>query len=157
MKEDPVRSKLLVGGLLLILVAVNWLIVEKEQGLSEGRRVVLELAPRDPRSLMQGDYMVLRYKIANEVPSHGRDSGLLYLEPDKEDVARAVYFTFKKGRQKLRFREHDHRIVFGVEDFFFQEGEGSKYQAARYGELSVDIEGNPILVNLLDQELRPIR
>jgi uncharacterized membrane-anchored protein len=29
--------------------------------------VFLELAPVDPRSLMQGDYMVLRYKIAEGV------------------------------------------------------------------------------------------
>ncbi|MBI3711463.1 MAG: GDYXXLXY domain-containing protein, partial [Burkholderiales bacterium] len=38
----------------LILCAVNYIIVQREQLLQDGRIVLLELAPVDPRSLMQG-------------------------------------------------------------------------------------------------------
>ncbi|WP_414673872.1 GDYXXLXY domain-containing protein, partial [Marinimicrobium sp. UBA4509] len=42
---------------LAILVLVNFSIYEKEQHLAQGEIMYLELAPVDPRSLMQGDYM----------------------------------------------------------------------------------------------------
>ena len=53
--------------LVLILGLVNLSIVGKEKHLSDGRAVYLELAPVDPRSLMQGDYMALRFAIANQI------------------------------------------------------------------------------------------
>ena len=40
-----------------ILVAVNVSIWQKEQLLDHGKVVLLPLAPVDPRSLMQGDYI----------------------------------------------------------------------------------------------------
>jgi uncharacterized membrane-anchored protein len=51
---------------LLILVAVNFSIAGKERLLAEGRVVYLQLMPVDPRSLMQGDYMALRFGVAEE-------------------------------------------------------------------------------------------
>ena len=35
--------------------------------LATGKPVVLKIAPVDPRSLMQGDYMVLNYAILSEI------------------------------------------------------------------------------------------
>jgi len=55
-----------LSGLMLLLV-VNWSIFERERILKNGQLVILELAPIDPRSLMQGDYMALRFKIAEEM------------------------------------------------------------------------------------------
>lgn len=57
------RTILVWGGLLLALVVANLGIRGHERTLSEGRVVLLELAPADPRSLMQGDYMVLRFAV----------------------------------------------------------------------------------------------
>lgn len=61
------RKVLLWGGLLLALVVANLAIRDHERTLSEGRVVLLELAPVDPRSLMQGDYMVLRFAVDEAV------------------------------------------------------------------------------------------
>src|SRR5205807_976804 len=47
------------------------LVVEKERLLAEGAPILLELRPRDPRSLMQGDYMELRYALADVIPRQG--------------------------------------------------------------------------------------
>ncbi|CAG0878818.1 unnamed protein product [Cyprideis torosa] len=52
--------------LAIILAVVNWSIVGKEKHLADGRKIYLELAPVDPRSLMQGDYMALRFRLADE-------------------------------------------------------------------------------------------
>ena len=55
------RNALLWGGLLLALAVVNHGVVKRERILADGRPLLLELAPVDPRALMQGDYMALRY------------------------------------------------------------------------------------------------
>ena len=52
---------LIITNLLLLLGYLNWSIYQKEQTLRDGQLVLFELAPVDPRSLMQGDYMSLRY------------------------------------------------------------------------------------------------
>lgn len=58
-------------GIVLCLVAslatANTLIYQKERVLSSGRNVVLELMPVDPRSIMQGDYMTLRFRVQQHV------------------------------------------------------------------------------------------
>lgn len=61
------RAILIWGGLLAALLVANLAIRGHERTLSEGRVVLLELAPVDPRSLMQGDYMALRFAAAEDV------------------------------------------------------------------------------------------
>ena len=56
-----------IGLGILILCIINVLVYQKEQHLSNGEVVLLELAPVDPRSLMQGDYMRLRFALAGTI------------------------------------------------------------------------------------------
>jgi len=55
------KRGLLAGAGMLALVVANAAIWEKEALISTGQVVFVELAPVDPRSLMQGDYMTLNY------------------------------------------------------------------------------------------------
>ena len=57
----------LVGVFVIVLLgAVNYKVQQFEDVLATGKPVVLKIAPVDPRSLMQGDYMVLNYAILSE-------------------------------------------------------------------------------------------
>lgn len=57
----------LVGVFVIALLgAVNYKAQQFEDVLATGKPVVLKIAPVDPRSLMQGDYMVLNYAILSE-------------------------------------------------------------------------------------------
>ena len=56
---------LIIANLILLLGYFNWSVYKKEQILKDGRLVLLQLVPVDPRSLMQGDYMRLSYKEAS--------------------------------------------------------------------------------------------
>ena len=58
---------LIIANLILLLGYFNWSVYQKEQTLKEGQLVLLQLAPVDPRSLMQGDYMGLTIK--KQIPS----------------------------------------------------------------------------------------
>lgn len=57
----------LVGVFVIALLgAVNYKVQQFEDVLATGKPIVLKIAPVDPRSLMQGDYMILHYAILSE-------------------------------------------------------------------------------------------
>ena len=50
-----------------IIFLVNFAIWQKQTHLDKGEEIFLELAPVDPRSLMQGDYMALRFELSDAI------------------------------------------------------------------------------------------
>lgn len=149
------RSKATVLGFFLILLFINGLIVHHEKSLASGRRVVLELAPADPRSIMQGDYMRLRYRIASEIhPSSS--SGQVYLKLASDDTVEHVLKEETPGTVGLAYRVHEGRMMFNIESYFFQEGQRRRFEAARYAEVKISSGGTATLVCLLDEKFQPI-
>ena len=62
------RGRILIAaGALLVLGAVDYSILGKESVKRDGVVVYLDLMPRDPRSIMQGDYMTLRFRLAQDI------------------------------------------------------------------------------------------
>ena len=147
------RSRLLIFGFLLILVVVNLQIYHLETRRATGEVVVLQLAPLDPRSLLQGDYMRLRYEIASQITG---DGGVVYLTPDERRVADLVATEDGPGRVPLQYRRVDGRVKFDIDSYLFQEGRAADYNRARYAEIRVDETGRPSLLRLLDKQLREI-
>jgi uncharacterized membrane-anchored protein len=148
------------GTTLLVIVAVNFLIIKKEDTLANGRTMLLRLAPVDPRSLIQGDYMTLRYAIARDVTkAQLKRKGRIVVSLDPNDVAKFVrvhkgedlqtgeYLLFYRNRRGLRL---------GAESFMFQEGDAKLYANARYGELKVDESGKSVLVGLRSENFKPL-
>uniref|UniRef100_UPI00194032D6 GDYXXLXY domain-containing protein n=1 Tax=Bordetella pseudohinzii TaxID=1331258 RepID=UPI00194032D6 len=62
------RAAVVLAGLALVLAVCNITIYQREQLLAHGQVAILELAPVDPRSLMQGDYMALRFAAGTAGP-----------------------------------------------------------------------------------------
>lgn len=150
------KKIILWGAALLILTAINFLIMEKEATLADGRTMLLRLAPRDPRSLMQGDYMVLRYAIAQEVPKEQlEDKGCLVVSLGEHDVAEFIRIHQEEelgSGEHLLFYRNRRGLRLGAESFFFQEGDADLYAEARYGELKVDESGASVLVGLRGED-----
>jgi uncharacterized membrane-anchored protein len=158
------RLVALLAGL-AILAAVNYGVHQREQLLATGRVVLLELAPVDPRSLMQGDYMALRFAAAAEAfgngPTETRTAdGHLVLRLDARGVGRFARFddgaALGPDEIRVRFRVRAGRPKFGTNAFFFEEGSADRYAQAQYGELRVDAAGEAILTGLRDRDLRPL-
>jgi uncharacterized membrane-anchored protein len=59
----------LIASLTIFLAIIGWMIFEKEKVVANGQTFLLELAPVDPRSIMQGDYMILNYDILSNLDS----------------------------------------------------------------------------------------
>lgn len=146
---------------ILVLAAIPFLIVSKEATLAEGRTMLLRLAPRDPRSLMQGDYMVLRYAMANAVPAAQLENkGCLVVRLDANHVASFVRIhhneKLQEGEHLLAYRNRG-GLRLGAESFMFQEGTAGVYARAWYGELKVDKRGGSVLVGLCGEDFRPLK
>ncbi|BBM82106.1 GDYXXLXY domain-containing protein [Candidatus Uabimicrobium amorphum] len=61
------RNIIFIITTVIVFSALNILIYKKEATLKDGKTVFLDLAPVDPRSLIQGDYMILRYRLSQEI------------------------------------------------------------------------------------------
>lgn len=151
-----------LAGLALALGAPGVSAWRMERLLDAGEPLFLELAPVDPRSLVQGDYMALRYAIENEAAAGAagepRD-GHLVVRQDAAGVARFVRLDggpLAAGERRLRFRRRGGRLRVGPDAFFFQEGHAALYEHARFGRLVADAEGNVLLVGLADADRVPL-
>ncbi|MCK6626158.1 MAG: GDYXXLXY domain-containing protein [Anaerolineae bacterium] len=151
----------LVG--LSILAFVNVNIFQTETRLTQGQVIFLQLAPVDPRSLMQGDYMQLNYALNNELSmlSDLPEKGQLVLKLDGQKVA-----TFSRVYQGgdlaadeilLNYRRLEYgQVQIGPDSFFFQEGHADDYAEARYAALRVADNGQSLLVGLRSETLAPL-
>ena len=155
------RNALLFFGLAISLGVPGFAVVQKERQLANGTQMLVELAPVDPRSLIQGDYMRLDYAMARQVgrPTDWPRDGHLVVRLDSQGVARFVRrhseaVPISTGEHLLQYRRRGQRIRIGTDAFFFQEGHAARYSGARYGELRVDAAGGSVLVGLRDSELR---
>ncbi len=150
MKTRP----LLVGLLtLLVLAAVNGWVLQKERLKTGGQVVLLALAPRDPRSMLQGDYMALRYTITASIPRSSASSGLIVMRLDANQVASYVRLytqgePLAPGERLLRYHDNGSDVRVGPEAYFFQEGHAHYYRQARYGEFRLTPAGEVLLVAL---------
>jgi len=146
---------LLVVAVLLVLGVVNGSIVAKERIKTRGERIFLALAPVDPRSLMQGDYMALRFEIANNISPLEQGSAPLIV--DSQGIA-TLNPSPATAVLRIRYRVRNGRVWLGTNAYFFEEGTAERYQGARYGEFRVDRDsGEAVLVGLRDQDLKPLR
>ena len=181
------KKIIIIVNLILLLVYFNHSLTTKETILKDGKLLLLQLAPVDPRSLMQGDYMTLRYKISenfrnfdnprivvdslgnvsNSVDNQNIDAknlprrGYCVVRIDT-GVANSVRFQAKatplnKDEYLIKYTSPNRwNVNIGAESFFFQEGQGAKYEKAKFGGVKIDKEGNSLLIGLYDEKLRKI-
>jgi uncharacterized membrane-anchored protein len=147
------------------LALINYSIFAKERLLATGAVVLLELAPVDPRSLMQGDYMALRFGVANLAASalgRSRESSTGRIVATLDERRVASFRRLHDGKPVasnevlLRYRMREGEMKFATNAFFFQEGTARRYEGARYGEFRVAPDGELLLTGLRDKDLRPL-
>lgn len=126
---------------------IAWMISDRARLLSSGREVMLTVIPVDPRSLFQGDYVILNYEIS--------ELDLPVASSDAFGVPAAVYVTLSRTASGLWERKTvalSHpgrvgadevvlkgtaqyawnptpettrvRVAYGIESYFVPEGRG---------------------------------
>lgn len=56
----------------------------------------------------------------------------------------------------LQVHQSERQWQIGPDAYFFEEGTGDQYQAARYGEFRLQADGKTLLVGLRDEAYQPI-
>ena len=148
--------------LLVTLLVANIGIWQKETLIGNGRQVFIALAPVDPRSLIQGDYMALNFQLTGlqEADSWSRQRinavaridgrgiavimGLAANRPLQPDE---IYFELMQTQSGLRP---------ATDAWYFKEGEAERWAKARYGEFRVDQQGQALLVDLRGPNLEKL-
>lgn len=156
------RNAILWITTLIVFMVVNVQIVQKEFLLKQGITMLLRLAPVDPRSLIQGDYMALRYDLPDFVQEASLPrNGQVVVRLDEHQVTTILRVhtpgrPLIEGEYLLRYRRRAGSVQLGSKAFFFQEGHADYYANACYGELRVSGSGESILVGLRNNDLQPL-
>ncbi|HEV8096462.1 MAG TPA: GDYXXLXY domain-containing protein [Burkholderiales bacterium] len=154
------KTVAIVAGLAVLGLA-NFSIYSRERLLADGRIALLELAPVDPRSLMQGDYMALRFRASDDAfgrsPKEGLGDGRIVLQVDERGVAKFKRFDdgtpLATDELRIRYRVRADEVKFATNAFFFQEGHAKSYERARYGEFRVAPDGECLLTGMRGEKL----
>ncbi|WP_227428909.1 GDYXXLXY domain-containing protein [Psychrobacter sp. I-STPA6b] len=166
-QRPTLKISLAVVALVIVLAIVNININKYEQHLADGDTVLLSLAPVDPRSLMQGDYMRLRFAIADDIERvfekqdkdlYQPSEGWVVVRKDKHSVGQFVRLVdnpntnLAPNEMAIYYRIRGGQVKFATNAFFFQEGQGSQYENSEYGVLKVNDKGEPLLAGLADKD-----
>lgn len=152
------RMGIVAAWLLVVAVAV-YAVCGHERTLRDGQLVLLELAPVDPRSLMQGDYMALRFAVDAQLTSPGQDVPA-YAHLHLGAQGRAVLAaggnqpSTEPGMVSMRIRQGERGASIGPNAFFFEEGTAAVYEQARWGGFRVAGDGTALLAGLYDENLQ---
>lgn len=158
------KTRLLIGVVTFVILAFFiHSVIQKERIIKYGVTVYLELAPVDPRSLMQGDYMQLYYKY-RDYPDSLPKRCYFILSQDANGVGQFVRFQnsnepLSEGELAiLCYRNADEWMSIGADSYFFEEGTAALYEEARYGVLKVGANGKQVLIGLANDkfELLPV-
>jgi uncharacterized membrane-anchored protein len=154
--QDRARIIVLALTIATVLLLINIEIAAKEKIVRNGTTVLLRIAPRDPRSLLQGDYMALRYNMANAVAHEAEQSemndGIAVIELGELNEAKFVSLyegqKLQDRQHLLRYRKRGSSVRLASDAYFFEEGSDKEYRTARFGEIRINKNGDAVLVGL---------
>ncbi len=157
----------IAGATLATLAAAGYGIWQKEDLIAHGQPVYVELAPVDPRSLMQGDYMQLAFRLPDGVdklaPPGVLEGGRPMLVARSDGARVATLLRVHAPGQPLVDGEYLIELtparggwMLVTDAWFFREGEADRWAQARYGEFRVAPNGRALLVGMADAQLRSI-
>ena len=156
----------LLGGALLTVLVANGAIWQKENLIAHGTKVFVPLAPVDPRSLMQGDYMRLNFAAINDstlpllADLRGKRPHMV-VKRDPRGVASVVRphtadIALAADEMLIELTPKDGRWVVVTDAWFFKEGDAALWQTAKFGEFRVLPDGRALLVGMADTDLKAI-
>ncbi|MBM9589126.1 GDYXXLXY domain-containing protein [Leptospira sp. 201903075] len=159
MKEKSIL--ILLVNLLLLFGILTYSVSKKESIRREGRLIFLPLVPKDPRSLFQGDYMILSYDwgvLESEKNAKAPKRGCLVFQIENDFIRpirlQSSFTDIQTSEHCLQYYRSEFEIKVGAESFFFQEGDADIFSEAKYAGLRFiegNTDGDKLLVGLYDK------
>jgi len=152
----------------LVLVAININIKNKEELMVSGEKLLFPLAPVDPRSLMQGDYMRLHFDLAVNIQKHlhllnnnkpiKQHQGFVVVEKDDKNIVSYIGLYHKqeltKNQMLIPYKYRGYQVIFTTNAFYFQEGQAQYFQKSKFGEFRRSNDGEMLLVHMVDKDFK---
>lgn len=158
-----IKWYLILINLIALLLYINYSVIKKEDLLKNGELILIQLAPIDPRSLMQGDYMILNYNLLPEINTDKSNKrGYCVIKVDSNRITKVIRYQneptpLQKDEKIIKYTlPNDWSINIGADSYFFEEGQGEKFEKAVYGGIKIDNKGNSLLIGLFDNNLKKI-
>ena len=152
-----------VLNLLLLMIVFGYSVIKEEKNLKRAT-FYIKTVPVDPRSLIQGDYMVLNYDIAESARMEIGNirKGYIRIKINDLKIAEFIrideeYLPPSNNEISIQFQKNGSNIDIGVNSYLFQEGTGNKFQKAQYAEIIELKNGKLRLKNLLDKDFIKIK
>ncbi|WP_082542189.1 MULTISPECIES: GDYXXLXY domain-containing protein [unclassified Rhizobacter] len=149
-----------------VLAVANIAIWQKESLIAHGQPVFVELAPADPRSLMQGDFMRLNFRMPPRVAQQLDGDQLRAQRPhavarrDERNVLTLLRLddgsALAADELRIELTPKGGDWILVTDAWFFREGEAQRWSGARYGEFRIDDNGRALLVGLRGPDLQPL-
>ncbi|MDO6658095.1 GDYXXLXY domain-containing protein [Anaerobacillus sp. 1_MG-2023] len=147
---------------ILMISFVTYNGVKNEVALQSGKEIRLALAPVDPRSMLQGDYVTLRYDISTlpgpVLPANKKIKVVLASTANGSYEYGGYYKIEGDWNKPYEPSENDvilngttysdHDVQYGIESFFISEGTGSTFEGKTAASIKVSESGNAILIDL---------
>ena len=173
--SNNIKKILLIVNIVILFVITGFSAMKEEGYKKSDNYFYLELAPVDPRSLLQGDYMILNYDVidkAQEIIYNGiydsKDEnntfldikrGYIVVQLDENKVAKFVKLSKEKTDEKdllfIAYKSDGFNVDINANSYLFQEGTGEKYENAKYSKV-VLIDNNLRLIDLRDKDFKEI-
>lgn len=157
-----------IATIAIALIAINININKKQDLIKNGEVLLFKLVPVDPRSIMQGDYMRLRFDLESKIVA-GMDlwntentiiinHGHAIVEKDEKNIVSYVGIykdqTIKDNQRLIPFKIRSRKVTFTTNAFYFQEGQANHFQQSEYGEFKMSKDGEILLVHMIDKDLK---
>lgn len=152
---------------IVIVLQLGWVgyhTVIKEKLLASGTSIKLELAPIDPRSLLQGDYVILNYDISTlpeTIAQSLNDQGIFedQLQIVLQSGSNGVYHINRLYDPNAALQtnevlitgklDYGNQIIYGIENYFVPEGTGlDVQQKTKFAYIRVNPQGDALLEKL---------
>ena len=155
----------IVASMALTLAAANLGIWQKEQLIRDGQPIYVELAPVDPRSLMQGDFMRLNFRLPFDRPIEsetllGAHRPHVIARRDARGIATLVRSDngtpLAADELRIELTPKGGRWILVSDAWYFSEGEAARWSRAKYGEFRVTADGRALLVGLKGPNLEAL-
>ncbi|MFK4784949.1 GDYXXLXY domain-containing protein [Fusobacterium sp. MFO224] len=124
----------------------------------------LELLPVDPRSLIQGDYMKLSYKIVNDSYKdiYNLKEGYIKISIDNKNIGHymnveTLLSPLSNNEKLIYFNQLYNGLDIGINSYLFQEGKGYLFQKAKYAEVIISKNKKLRVKHLLDNNFKTIK
>ena len=158
------KKFLVIINFLALVLIFGYSVIKEEKMLKKEDTFYIKTFPVDPRSLMQGDYMILNYDISEKLKKEKNilNNGYIRIRVNELKVAEFVrgdkeFVLSTKKEMSIKYRLKTPVIDIGINSYLFQEGKAKVFEKAEYAEVIYTENGKLRLKNLIDENFEIIK